>query len=411
VAVLARRRALLGIGSLIAMAGLFGLLGHRAAHAARNLLVPGAGLYDHHLALGLAFTAAAVAATVAWLRWGADAVPIAVVAASAAVSAAVATGAHHDHETVGLAAVPAAHEFPLVVLVAAAIGWIRLSAARLGIGARRTGNGPRGLAAAPGCTPVVRARIATLTTLARVEPVPGLDLAVRAPDVIRRARLIGLVARARLGGDPLRRDHAHTRAALACTGGLDPDALARFAADAGRSPLGVPCSEPGWIRLLDGTLAALVLDRSGHPEVGHRWAAALTGALRCRRGHRPAWWWTPLGLPVSHALPWEHLAATGLARAAGWIGDDHDWSVLRRTTLGAAARGGRRPADERLVAAGRIWLSLVDDPEAAAILRRPTIGRDPTAAALDAVATLLQRTPDALATPHSISPSSTGGPP
>jgi hypothetical protein len=177
----------------------------------------------------------------------------------------------------------------------------------------------------------------------------------------------------------------------------------------------VPCSEPGWIRLLDGTLTALVLDRSGHPDVGSRWAAALAGPLRCRRGHRPAWWWTPLGLPVSHALPWEHLAATGLARAAGWIGDDQDWTVLRRAAFGAAARGGRRPADERLVAAGRIWLALVDDPEAAAILRRPTIGRDPTAAALDAVATLLQRTPDALRTPHPVSlpiaPSLTGGPP
>ena len=36
-----------------------------------------------------------------------------------------------------------------------------------------------------------------------------------------------------------------------------------------------------------------------------------------------------------------------------------------------------------------MWLTAVDDPQAERILRRPTVGRDPLAAALDRLATRL----------------------
>ena len=85
------------------------------------------------------------------------------------------------------------------------------------------------------------------------------------------------------------------------------------------------------------------------------------------------------------ALDWEHAAATALARSAGWVGDE-DWTALRARVLGAAARGAAAPRDDRLIAAGRLWLACVDDDQAVRILARPTVGRDPLAGALDAVA-------------------------
>lgn len=367
-AVARRRAAALAVSAAVPVA-LVTLLDHRGVHAVRSLLVPGAGLYDEHLALGLACTLAAVLATVAWLRWGTDWLLLAVVLGSCVVAAALATPDH----VVALVR-PSAHEFPLVVLVVMALSWVRLTGARYGL------HWPARTRAR--LSPVDRCRAVAIAALAGA---PGPDAGFPGADVRRRAERVGLVARGRRGGDPYRVDHAHARAALALTGRLDAPALARLADDARRSVAGVPASEPGLVRLLDATLAAAALDRLGDGAAGARWTQALRDRFPLRRGHRPACLWTPLAVPLAHADPWEQAAATAVAHAAGWCGAA-DWDALRQTTLGAAARGSGRTADERLIAAGRVWTTLVDDEPARRLLARPTVGRDPLAAALDALA-------------------------
>jgi len=157
----------------------------------------------------------------------------------------------------------------------------------------------------------------------------------------------------------------------------------------------VPCSEPTWVRPLDGTLAAIALHRCGGS--ADRWVTSLRREFGLHRGHRAAWYWTPLGWPAGSAPAWEHAASTALARAMGWIGDD-DWPALRARALGASARGTEHPHDERLIAAARIWLVFVDDPRAAPLLARPTVQHDPLAVALDRVASRLAADSQALAT-------------
>src|SRR6185312_8900742 len=59
-----------------------------------------------------------------------------------------------------------------------------------------------------------------------------------------------------------------------------------------------------------------------------------------------------------------------------------DWPHLRRAVLGAAARHDGDAHDERLVAAGRMWLRHVDDAEVARIVARRSPPTDPIAVAL-----------------------------
>ena len=377
---LGRRRALalLALGVLLTALPLG--FGHRGVHAVRSLILPGAGLYDHrHVWLGVAFTVAAIAATCMWLAWGADWMVALVLVGSMAASAAL---AYTDHPVRALQAAPAAHEFPLVAIVMGALSSLRLAWRRSALGRRMARR--RGVKVAP----LDACRAASISALAGGEVRAPLDEeALR-----RRCRRVGAVARGRFGGDPLRIDHAHARTALALTGGLDDDALERFCRDASACAAGVPASEPGWVRLLDGTVAALALERLGDDSVGSRWASMLDGPLSPRRHHRPGSTWTPLGLRGPKADAWEHAASTALARSAGWVGDD-DWMQLRTRALAAAARGNAVADDERLVAAARIWLRLVDDPPAQRILARVTVHRDPLAVALQAFADSLPAAP------------------
>lgn len=378
-----RRWLLAGAVALVPLVLTLGF-GHRGVHAARSMLVPGAGLWEVSPVLAGLFLVTAVAATVAWLRWGVDWAVLAVVATAMAASAAWGTV---DHAGTGVAApVPvarAAHEFPVVVLIIGALGWARAVLGRVpGFGrlrGRRTRDGHE--QALDDLAPVDRCRAAALLSLAGVAD-DTTRAAVTAPDVVRRAGRVGLAARARRGGDAFRVDHAHARAARSLTGAETPGDDERFAADARRTPAGVPACEPGWVRLLDGTLAAAALEERGVIDAAARWAAMLDGPFAVRRGHRPAWWWTPLGVAGGRSLEWEHAAATAVAHARGWI-DAEDWPVLRRRVLGAAARGSGRRDDERLIAAGRMWLALVDDPAAERIVARPTVRHDPLARALD----------------------------
>ena len=384
------RRWLLAVAVAALPLGLWLLGGHAGVHAARSMLVPGAGLAEAAPVLAAGFVALAVAATVAWLRWGTDwALALVVVAAMAASAAWGSTD--HGAEV----AQRAAHEFPLVIVVAAALGWVR---ATLGgvpgfgwVAGRRVHD--EHVTSLADLAPVDRCRAVAVAALAG-DVTDEHRAAVTAPDVARRSARIGLAARLRRGGDPFRIDHAPARAALALTGGLDDAAARAFVDDARRNPLGVPASEPTWVRTLDGTLAALALARLGDDAAPRRWASVLDGPLAVRRGHRPSWWWTPLGVAAGRCLDWEHAAATALAHEQGWI-DDGDWTHLRRRVLGAAARGSSRRDDERLIAAGRMWLALVDDPAAERIVSRPTVRHDPLAVALDAHARHLRvaRTP------------------
>jgi len=373
-----RRRAVVLVASLVVPLVLVLGMGHRGQHMARNLLVPGAGLWEEHLWVGIALTLAAVGATVAWVTWGADWMVAAVVALALAASALWAPGAHDAATAVGGVAlgavrrVRAAHEFPLVVLVVAALSWLKSLTARVPLLRRLRRRRTR----RP--NPVDHARAAAVAGLVHG---PGPDVALLA----RRARRVGAVARFRFGGDPFRRDHAAARAALLLTGQLDAESTQRFAADAAAAPLGVPCSEPGWVRPLDGTLAAIALVRAGHTEPATRWAAALGHEFALHKGKRAAWWWAPLGVGAGSMPAWEHMVATALARAEGWVGDA-DWPAVRAQALGASARGVAHPHDERTIAAARLWLRFVSDDEAARLLARPTVAHDPLAVALDCYA-------------------------
>lgn len=383
---LRRRRWAFLLATAAVLVGLPLVFGHRGEHA--SLLLPGAGLYGEHLAAGLALTALSVAASIAWLRCGTD-----WAVALAALTAVATSATWMSPEAGSPEATRMSHEFPLVVLVLIVLGSLRHVAVQTPVGRRIAAarrRRPKDLESLP---PVARCRTVAVLALAGVADERAAE-AADADDVRRRARRIGIVARGRWTGDPLRGDHAHARAALALCERLDEAARARLVRDAGRSWAGVPCSEPGWVRPIDGTLVALAL--RDDPDVGQKWADALRYVLPLGRGHRPAWVWTPLGVAAGHAPDWEHAAATALGRAAGWIEHDDDWRCLRQRALGAAARGTDVVDDERLVAAARCWLVFVDDPVAAQVLARPTVRHDPLAIALDALATRLRTDATAL---------------
>ncbi len=405
-----RRLAALALAVAVPL-GLAVFGGHRGDHMVRSLLVPGAGLYGEAPLLGATLTALAVAAVGAWMVWGFDVGLVAVMIAAVVLSGVVPPAQHGgaiSQEIAQPGPTSAAHEFPLVVLVVAWLGWVRMVARRLPplrwwAERRRRATADDDLAARlEALSTVDRCRAATIRALGLGtdhEPAPD-ELAWRdaitSPAVTQRARRIGWWCRGRWGGDPLRVDHAAARTALAAW--HVSTAAARRAAcdDAARSGVGAPPSEPTWVRLIDLVLFARVTgdpDHLARRSLGSHFAG---GHARIGRpgGRRPAWYWTPLGVSGGRSEPWEHATATALARDAGWIGDD-DWAALRRPVLGAAARGTAIADDERLIAAGRLWLRHVDDAEARRIVGRPTVGHDPLAFALDQLATRMNREPAA----------------
>lgn len=363
------RRILVVAALTVALLGLTIGAPHRGEHAVQNLLVPGLGLTEQAWALAALVFVSFVGALVLWLRWGADWLPGAVVAASTVSAALAAPGVGHVSDVSA-----AAHQFPVVAVLVSGLAsvttlWRSLPRLSRGSDAR---SGIETLSA------IERCQLALLQALVEADPGP------RDERVERRARRIDAVARFRFG--PVRsRDHGPARAAMLVSGGLDSAQHGALLAEAQAAPGGVVASEPGWVRLLDGTLTAIALDRHGDTEALARWDRMLGQHLEVRRGHRPESWWTPLGVRVGKAPAWEHATATALATAAG-CGAARDWSHLRQATFAAAARGTTTPARERLVAAGRIWAELEDDDEARRVLSRPTIDADPIAMALNAIA-------------------------
>jgi hypothetical protein len=395
-----RRWIAVALGTALSV-GLPLFFGHRGTHIALNLFLPGAGLFGVNTIGAIAFVTLTVLALAAWMRWGLDWPLLGLLAAAMVVCALAVHDAPPPLRAV--AASPpiqrSSHEFPLVIIIVGTLSRLGRVLRRLpGVAAlqRRRAARADGLGALGRLEVVDRCRTASIAALAATTTPDAAPLAdaVTAPDVVRRARRIGVVARGRLGGDPLRVDHAHARSALALTGQLDPARRDRFVGDGERTIAGVPCSEPGWIRPLDASLAAATLQRIGRPDPSPRLRAFYSAHLRLVRGHRPAAWWTPLGIPVGRCATWEHAASTGIARALGALGDE-DWAALRTRALAAAARGTRDPHDERLIAAARVWLALVDDPPAAAIMSRPTVRHDPLAVALDRLADRLRSDPAA----------------
>ena len=189
--------------------------------------------------------------------------------------------------------------------------------------------------------------------------------------MLRRARVVGGVARWRWRGDPLRHDQAAARTAAALCGPGDDVAAGRFVDESRRRFAGVLASEPGWVRPLDAVLAALALERLGGDTAPFR--AMLATSWRLGRGRRPAWWYEPLGVASGRAPPWEHATMSALCRMRGWVNDD-DWQAVRQAALGAASRRDDDPNALRLVAAAQLWLAFVDDVQA----RRLIDHRDPT---------------------------------
>lgn len=385
------------VASVVVPAVLAFGFGHRGNHMARNLLVPGAGLFEEHPLAGTGFLVAAIMATISWTRWGTDWMVGAVVLASIVATGFAGSPIHAEEFQ---AVQRAAHEFPAVVLVMSALAWLSSVVASAPLVRHRRARRAarlRGLVDVAQLPVVDRCRTVSIAALGGT-PSCGWEpllAAINRPDVSRRARRIGVAARGRFRGDALRADNAAIRAALALSGSLDEVRVDTLIGEAGSSVAGAPASEPGWVRPLDATLVVIALSRLGHRLAVGRWEAMLNGPLGLRRSHRPAWYWTPLGIAAGSAPAWEHAASTALGRWMGWIGDA-DWHVLRRRVLGAAARGTSDVDDARLVAAGRLWLCFVDDVEAARIVHRPTMSGDPLACALDdlAAALAMERAPD-----------------
>ena len=395
------RRAIVIVVSLVVPLVLVVGLGHRGVHMARNIVFPGAGLIDERPLAALAFAGAAIAATVAWVRWGVDwSVLVVVMVSTAAAGALASSDAHAASEQISRSA----HEFPLVIIVASGITWLRSVAGRVPGLRHLQGRRVRtmdGLGDIDRLSVVDRCRCGAIAALAELDHGVERDRVMASlehPDIARRARRVGLVARGRRGGDPFRVDHAHARAALRPRRSVPARIVTAVHRRRGRCTRGCARQRTGL-----GATARRDARRS-----------CPRSCRRCRRG------------PTMDAdAAWCDVAATrsssGLLvdadRRVCWVGarlgaccdgrhlprDGMD----RRRRLGRPARrrcsapqraGIRVRDDERLIAAGRVLLAGLDDPQAAAIVARPTVRHDPIAVALDRLATRLTLDPHALRT-------------
>ncbi len=345
--------------------------GHRGVHAFRSLLLPGAGLYNHaYLWLGIFFTVVAFSATIAWLQWGTDVILVMVVLASVVTSAILSSSQHNAIDVQ-----VSAHEFPLIVIVAGAASWVRMMFGKRGSIRRHHLSSDIGFQNLNSLPPVERCQAVSVARLA------GVEVSYVQDDIVKRAQRINFWSRGHMGSHPFFQYHASARTAQVLSSPGNPDERQSFIQECKNSSSGVILSEPTWCRLLDGTLTAIALKRLGEHQPLALWQSYMTDHFYVQRHHRPTAVWAPLAIRMTHASPWEHAAAMALAYAEG-ITNEQDWEMLKKSALGAAARGAKNPHDQRLVAAGRIFARAVHDDLSLRILNKPTLGSDPLAHAL-----------------------------
>lgn len=391
---LRRVAGFLAIGSLLLLdlvaTGLFGG-SERFLAVVRSVVLPGLPFLEWNVLIGIFTISLALVAVGAWLRFGADWMPILAMACSVGVAAWV-MPLHHDappdsrpdshthHQAVSIAGpaqsqrippvstlaplewVAASHEFTVLLVIFALIARLRLLLTRLPVTSRMLSD--------RGTSEVNVARMWTLALLSGQAEDSDAE-----PRLLKRARRVNRIARLRFSGDPLQGSHAVLRAALSLSGRLDEKQANAFCASARASLAGVPDSEPTWIRPLDAMLAAMSLQRCGAHDAVEHWRLTFAECFRLRHGRRPAALHRPSMLAMGTLTDWEHAMVTALAYELGWI-DSSDWAVLRRRCLGAAARGATEPDALRLIAAGQWWARKLGDSEAAEILLKRTLDAD-----------------------------------
>ena len=399
-------------------------LPERLTAVIRSAVAPGLGLVPDSIGVAAVLLAAAFLCTTAWFRWGVSIPGLTVWIAGIALTLWLFPGDTHlpDHSVPAVSTIVeppggpllAAHEFTWIMAVYLVTFWFGLLFQRIPLVdrllARRQRGRPTDARAILHLSAVERARAVALWGVVGIAggAVPDralLRASLETPGFRRRARAIRLLAHGRWGGDPFERDNAGYRAAFILLDPTPASEVARAATDdAARSALGMVAVEPGWTRLLDGTLLAAALCVAGDASTGERWTYTLDRWFRLRRGHRPEALQSVIGVARGRAPAWEHATALAIAAAFGWREAADEWQALRRQVLGAVGRGGRTIADNRLVAAGRCWVALTGDSEARSLLRRVTSApSDPIAQALDALAAALEARPGALrslAPPH-----------
>jgi hypothetical protein len=393
---LRRSTGFIGIASLLLLdiyaTGFFGG-SERTLAVVRSVVLPGLPFLEWNIGFGLATIAIALAAVTAWLRWGADWIPVLVIVLAMAVAAFVMPLHHGDdspaqqhgqgshHAATGSNALPAdpgqgqvdrilaSHEFTIVLVVFAFFARLRLLLGRVpGLSAWMTRLWP-----AAAFDAVSETRATAFFGLA------GHDDAAwwqqRHPALLQRAVRINRIARLRFSGDPLTGAHAALRAALCLSGRFGERETRALQAESDQAIAGVPDSEPTWLRPLDTLLCALALHKAGDSEALARWQQSFERHFPLHRGRRPAALHRPTLLAIGALTDWEHALVTALARSCG-VRNGADWPCLRDRCLGAAARGDDDEQALRFIAAGRWWARLEKDTEAESVLARRSLRGD-----------------------------------
>jgi hypothetical protein len=360
----------------------------------RSIILPGLAFVEWIPALGISVITLSVFSVWLWLRWGATWPIVLVMMGSVVTSATVLP--LHSHE--GGPGIPfwaltsltplslpssaaevapiayASHEFTIVLIIFALVGQLKGLLDRLPGMARLYDRLPSLMSEGT----IALARSVSLSSFAGTRTLPTqLAEPTIGPACARLVRTLTL----RSGPTPMANAFSAYRLALIRTDALSPAESKQWVAECRVNLTGVPCSEPGWNRLLDGTLAALSLDPGRDAEAISRWQFTLRHQLRLRHGRRASSIHLPTMLSLGVAPLWEHALSLALAHQAGWLDAREDWAALRPHCLGLAAGGDNRPATLRLIAAGRLWCHLLGDSEAAEILKRRTLSSDPIALA------------------------------
>lgn len=361
--------------------GLFGG-DERTLAVVRSIVLPGLPFLEWSLPAGILTVCITLFAVFAWLRWGMDWLPLAVMFVCVGI-AALFMPVHHAHLADvhhRLRVLTASHEFAIVLVLFGLVSRIKQILKRIpGIGGLRRLM-PEALTFP--AVDVAREMVVRLYSGVEHGAVAG-DLPLTS--LLARARRVNAWARFRLQGDCLRLAHAPLRAMMLQAGMLNPTQTQAFVSECRQSLSGVPDSEPTWVRPLDGMLAALALDALGEDDAIERWMKVFETRFPLQHGRRAGAMHSPSMITIGTCPLWQHAASSAIARQKGWLRADDDWAHLRAKCLGAAASGGSDAESLRFIAAGRLWAKLTNDSEATEILERRTLTGDSLAEAFDSL--------------------------